>query len=387
LLLLTIKKIIFMDIIKAREYFPHLKKGITYLNHAATGPFSKPVLDVMDEYFRARSEDNIDDYPAFVKTIEETKELLTVYFNCEPQRLAFADNTTNGLNMLAQGFDWKEKDEIILNDIEFPANVYPFLNLERKGVKIVFVKSRNGIVTAEDIIEKITSKTKLISVSMVQFLSGYRIDLEKLGKVCRERNIFLCVDAIQGLGALSLDTKKCNIDFVSCGTQKWMLGLQGLSFIYISEELQQKLTPAFVGWLGVNDAWNLLDYNLSLKDSAERFQPGSLNSAGIYALNASLKLFKEFGLKEIEEKVISNSQFLIDNLKEINLNPLLFEIEKKFLSGIVSFKHADANSILEGLKEKNIMIAVREGIVRISPHFYNTGDDFEKLIDSLKILI
>ncbi len=150
---------------------------------------------------------------------------------------------------------------------------------------------------------------------MVQFLSGYRIDLKKLGSECKRQGRILSVDAIQGMGAFRLDVRDSSIDFVSCGTQKWMLGLQGLSFIYISLELQKKIDPAYVGWLGVNDGWNLLDYNLSLKDSAERFQPGSLNSAGIYALNASLKLFRDFGLDKVEDSVLSNSNLLISELR------------------------------------------------------------------------
>lgn len=371
----------------ARKLFPHIEKGITYLNHAATGAFSIRLLNEMNEYFRIRSEDKIDDYPGFVKITEETKELLASYMNTESCQLAFMDNTTNGLNLLAQGLHWNKGDEIILNDLEFPANVYPFMNLEKKGVKIEIVKSHDGIVSAEDIIEKITSRTRLVSVSMVQFLSGYRIDLEKLGKECRKRGVVLSVDAIQGLGALRLDVNQCSVDFVSCGTQKWMLGLQGLSFIYVSADLQKNLDPVYVGWLGVNDGWNLLDYNLSLKDSAERFQPGSLNSAGIYALNASLKLFMDFGIDNVEENVLANSVHLISELKRIGIEPLIPESREKYLSGIVSFRHKNAYSILEILQEKKIETAVREGIMRISPHFYNNSEDIGKLIEGLKFLI
>jgi cysteine desulfurase / selenocysteine lyase len=369
-----------------RKQFPHLEKGVTYLNHAASGPVSKPVLDVMNDFFREKSQRNIDDYPSFVKVTEETKEMLAYYINTEKERIAFADNTTSGLNLLAQGLKWEPGDEIILNDIEFPANVYPFLNLEKKGVNIQFVESHEGIVSAEDIIEKISPKTRLISVSMVQFLSGYRIDLQKLGKACRSRDVILCVDGIQGLGALRLDVKEWNIDFLSCGTQKWMLGLQGLSFIYISKALQDKIDPVYVGWLGVNDGWNLLDYNLSLKDSAERFQPGSLNSVGIFALNASLKLFRDYGIKEVENNVLLNTKLLRTELKKLGLTAYPSEIDEKFYSGIVSFRHKEAYSVLEVLKERKVEIAVREGIVRISPHFYNNESDIGRLTEGLKLL-
>jgi selenocysteine lyase/cysteine desulfurase len=318
---------------------------------------------------------------------EETKEILAAYLNVSGRQIAFTDNTTNGMNILAQGLKWKEGDEIILNDLEFPANVYPFLNLQKKGVKIEFVKSHDGIVSADDIVDKMTSRTRLVSVSMVQFHTGYRIDLKKLSHVCRELNIYLSVDAIQGLGALNLDLQEEEVDFISCGVQKWMLALQGLSFIYVAEKLQEEIQPAYVGWLGVNDAWNMLDYNLSLKESAERFQPGTLSNIGMYALNASLKLFREFGYKEVEKRVISNSQYLINELLKIGIAPILMGLNKQFLSGIVSFKHPHAYSLLEILQENKIEAAVREGIVRISPHFYNTEEEINKLIETLKTII
>lgn len=373
-----------MDLKEVRTLFPHIKKGIIYLNHAASGPLSTRVLEVMEEFFRGRSEESIDDYPGLVKITEETKDIIAALLNTNSERIAFGDNTTNGMNLIAQGLQWKKGDEIILNDIEFPANIYPFLNLKRQGVNHVFVKSHNGIVSAEDIIEKITPDTRLISVSMVQFLSGYKIDLDLLGEACSQNNIYLSVDAIQGLGALNLDVQKSHIDFISCGTQKWLLALQGLAVYYISEKLQKNMHPAYVGWLGVKDAWNMLDYQLILKDSAERFQPGTLCTVGVYALNAALKLFREFGFKEIEDRILSNSEFLINELQKLNIKPYLSELGKRSLSGIVSFKHPEAYSILEILKDRKIEIAVREGVVRISPHFYNNEEDFDKLLNGLQ---
>jgi selenocysteine lyase/cysteine desulfurase len=288
------------------------------------------------------------------------------------------------LNILAQGIKWENGDEVILNDVEFPANVYPFLNLKSKGVKIDFVKSKNGIVTAEDLIHSITPKTKLISVSYVQFLSGYKIELEKLGSACKDKGIILSIDATQGLGALTLDVQKLNIDFISCGTQKWMLGLQGMAFIYISEELQSILKTASVGWLSVENAWDLIDYDFTLKKTANRYQPGTLNTFGVYAINASLKMFDEFGFNNIEEQVLSNSKYLIEQLADTGFTPLLKNFSKKNFAGIISFKREDAEDIFNYLQTKNIVIAVREGIVRLSPHFYNTKDEIDKVVAKLK---
>ena len=374
-----------MDVTKARSYFPYLKSGKIYFNHASTGPLSQPVLDNINKVLYEKSETNIDEYLGLQSIIKETKNDLGELINATPDRIAFVDNTSNGINVLAMGIPWKRGDRILLNDLEFPANVYPFLNLQRLGVVVDFVKSHDGIVTAEDIIENIKAETRLVSISQVQFLTGYRADLGKIGNVCRERGILFSVDAIQGLGAVRLDVVKDKIDFISAGSQKWLLGLQGLGFIYVSKELQEKMVPGNVGWLSVEDAWNLLEYDLTLKKTADCFQGGTLNSIGIYALNASLKIFKEFGFDEIEKSVIRNSVYLMEKLQEIGIKPVLAECESKNIAGIVSFNHAGGNKIYEALSQMNVHCALREGKFRLSPHFYNTAEETDKIVELLKL--
>ena len=369
---------------KARSYFPYLKNGIIYFNHASTAPISTVVKNRIDEFVRERSEEAVDNYWAFKAVADETKELIGEMINCSADRIAFLDNTTNGIIWLSQGIDWKAGDRIILNDVEFPANVYPFLQLKEKRVEIDFIKSTNGIVTAEEVIESIKPQTKLISISFVQFLSGYRIDLEKIGKVCKEKEIIFSVDAIQGLGAIRLDVEKFHIDFLANGTQKWLLGLQGLAFIYVRKELQDKMKSAPIGWLAVKDAWNLLDFDLTTKETAERFQPGTLNNLGIYAFNSSMKFFKEFSFDEIEKQVISNSKYFIDELERIGYKSSLFSLPEKHLSGIVSFKSENAQKIFDILSQKKIVCSLREGYIRFAPHFYNTKQEIDLVVDTMQ---
>ena len=373
-----------MDIQKARSLFPYLKTGKIYFGHASTAPLSTYVANRLKEYIHVRSETKIDDYTAVLKSMENVKKGLSAMINSTPDRIAFTDNTNNGINMLAQSVVWKPNNRIILNDIEFPANVYPFMNLKSRGVQIDFVKSHQGIVSAENIINAITSDTRLISVSQVQFLTGYRVDLDILGKACKEKGIIFSVDAIQGLGAVRLDVQKSHIDFISCGTQKWLLGLQGLAFIYLSKELQESMHPSQPGWLSVNDAWNLLDFNLNLKQTAEVFQSGTMNYPGIHAMDASLKLFNEFGFDEIEERIVSNSVYFISSLKEIGITPFLSDVDKKYLSGIVSFEHPSADKIFHELLHRNIISSLRDRVIRFAHHFYNTEDDIDKVISALK---
>lgn len=373
-----------MNLNDIRTLFPYIKNDIIYFNHAATGPFSTLLVNAINKILKEKSERNIDDFNSFKDVAVETKSILASMLNTVPERLAFTDNTTNGLNFLAQSIQWKKGDRILLNDIEFPANVYPFLNLKRIGVEVDFVKSDNGKVTADMIIDAIKPGTKLISVSYVQFLSGYRIDLEKIGKHCKDNDIIFSVDAIQALGAVKLDVEKSNIDFLSCGTQKWLLGFQGLAFIYLNEKLQRKIIPANIGWLSVNNAWNLLDYQIDLKTTADVFQGGTINVLGVYALNASLKLFNDFNFNEVEKRVLENSKYFLTKLASIGINGLLLNSNESELAGIVTFKIKDPDLVVKKLEQNKIICSQRVGMIRFSPHFYNIFDEIDRVVDVLQ---
>lgn len=373
-----------MNLNEIRTLFPYIKNDIIYFNHAATGPFSTLLVNAINKVLKEKSERNIDDFNSFKDVAVETKSILASMLNTVPERLAFTDNTTNGLNFLAQSIQWKKGDRILLNDIEFPANVYPFLNLKRIGVEVDFVKSDNGKVTADMIIDAIKPGTKLISVSYVQFLSCYRIDLEKIGKHCKDNDIIFSVDAIQALGAVKLDVEKSNIDFLSCGTQKWLLGFQGLAFIYLNEKLQRKIIPANIGWLSVNNAWNLLDYQIDLKTTADVFQGGTINVLGVYALNASLKLFNDFNFNEVEKRVLENSKYFLTKLASIGINGLLLNSNESELAGIVTFKIKDPDLVVKKLEQNKIICSQRVGMIRFSPHFYNIFDEIDRVVDVLQ---
>jgi selenocysteine lyase/cysteine desulfurase len=376
-----------MTVQEARTYFPYLKSGKIYLNHASISPLSNLVTDRVKEYLLERSETDIENVPKVQFVTESVKEKLAKLINTSPDRIAFVDNTSNGLNIIAQGLSWKTGDRIILNDIEFPSNVYPFLNLKTQGVEIDFVKSNNGIVLAEDIIKKITPKTKLISISSIQFLSGYRADLKKIGEICKQKNIIFCVDAIQGLGAVNLNFEECNICFLACGAQKWLMGMMGLAFIAVSEELQAKIAPKYVGWLSVENPWALLNYDLELKKSADAFQNGTISVVGVNALDAALQLFDKFGVDNVEESVLSNSLYFIRQLQTIGIKPLLAGYDFKYISGIVSFRSESVKTIFNALAESNINCSLREGLIRFSPHFYNTFEEIDTVIERIKLAL
>ena len=370
-----------------RDLFPHIKDGVIFFNNASTGPLSTPVIEEMKLYIKENSENDIDGFKAFLSREKYAKKIIAEMINTTADRIAFVDNTSNGINILAQGIDWSKGDRVLLNDLEFPANVYPFLNLEKEVVIVDFVKSKDGIVTADDLIEQIKPGTKLVSVSQIQFLTGYRIDIEKLGNECKKRGIIFSVDAIQGMGAVNPDVKKCNIDFLSSGAQKWMLGLQGLGFIYLSEKMQSNLRQRFIGWKSVVNAWNILDYDLKLREDASRYQNGTISEIGVYAICASLNFMKEIGFKSIEETVLSNAAYFTERLKEIGLKPLLADCTDKNRSGIIACKIKNAQSVHDELLKKKIHTAVREGYIRFSPHFYNNTEDVDKVVKVLNSVL
>ncbi|HEX2962464.1 MAG TPA: aminotransferase class V-fold PLP-dependent enzyme [Ignavibacteriales bacterium] len=376
-----------MQISEARKFYPYLNSGRIYMNHAAISPLSEPVVNELNDYIYVRSQTEIENFPEYQKMLVDTKTKLAEMINCDASRIAFMDNTSNSLNLLAQGLEWKTGDRIVLNDIEFPSNIYPFLNLKSQGVEMDIVKSHDGIVSLEDIEKAITEKTRLVSISHVQFLSGYRADIEKIGALCRSKGIIFSVDAIQSMGALRVDVKKMNIDFLASGTQKWMMALQGLSFAFVTEELQEKISPKYVGWTSVADAWNLLDYNLKLRTSAERFQNGTISAIGVVALHASIDFMRRFGHDKIEEAILGNTEYFMARLRDCGISPVLQNVERNNLSGIVSFSSPKAEKVFTELGKRDITAAVREGIVRFSPHFYNTREEIDRVVSNLKEIL
>lgn len=376
-----------MTIEEARKLFPHLKTDQIYFNHASLGPWCELALKRINEYALQRSGERIENYEYFLKWNSSAKEKLSKLLGITSDRLAWIDNVSIGLNILAQGLNWQTGDRIILNDIEFPSNVYPFLNLKKRGVEIDFIKNRNGIVDIEDIEKTITPKTKLISISYVQFLSGYRANIDAIGELCKKHNIIFCVDAIQAAGVVQIDVQKSKIDFLVGGTQKWLMSSQGLSYIFITNELQERIDQKYVGWISVENAWNLLDYNLKLRKNADRFQTGTINALGVAIFDAVLNLFIEFGMENIEIRILDNTNYFIEKLSELGLIPILKNVSPQNRSGIVTFKHDKSKKIFDELEKRKIYCAVREGMIRFSPHFYNTKEEIDTAADHLSEII
>lgn len=369
------------DINHYRSLFPHIKLGLTYLDHAAVGPFSKPVNDAILDYIRRKSETELNIFFNFLKTVAATKEQIGTLINSQKERIAFTDNTTNGLNILAAGLDWKSGDRIVLTDMEFPANVNPFLNQKRHGVEIDFVKNKNGKILMEDMERAITPRTRVLSISHVQFLHGLRSDLAPIGELCREKGVVFCVDAIQSAGVVPIDVRAMKIDFLSCGCQKWLLAPEGVGFIYVSEETQEKIRQAHLGWTSNRDFFSdFLRYRVELDPTARRYENSTYNCAGIAGLHASLSMILEIGVPNITGHLGQLTNSAIERLRRTSWE-LLTSVEPQERAGIVTFRPPNAKAMFERLKSKNITVSLREGCIRLSPHFYNTEEDVSAALE------
>ena len=370
-----------MTLEELRAQFPHVEDTI-YLNHAATGVLSRRVMLAVQQYLAERHRDNVNNYRELAPVLEETKEQLARLIGASPARVEFMPNTSSGLNVLAEGLDWQEGDRIAVPACEFPANVYPFLNQERRGVTVDFIPHEEGVVTLEAIRETLRPATRLLTISWVQFLSGFRVDLAEVGRLCQEQNVLLCVDAIQGLGALQLDVEACGIDFLACGGHKWLMGMQGIGFLYVSEALQEQITPP-AGWLhGPVDWEHFFDYELQFHATAERFRLGTMNSAGILSLNAALSLYFEAGPAWCEEQVLQRAHQLAEGLDDLGWTQ--YGGGAPPASGIVSIAHPQGEALQAYLQEQHIEVALRNRKLRFSPHYYNTPEEIRLVLKAVE---
>lgn len=366
-----------------RSWFPHIHTGKIWLNHAAISPVSKRVHAVIENHLQNRSYGDIDVYPSVIASCEKTKNNLAAIMNATPDRIGFVANTSEGLNILANGIDWKSGDRILLNDIEFPTNVVPFLNLRRHGVEIDFVKSVNGAIRIDDIERSITPRTRLLSISFVQFLSGYTADLAAIGALCRKNNIIFSVDAIQGLGAVPLDVNAMQIDFLSGGGNKWLMGLMGLGFVFVTAELQDRIHQHHAGWTSNRNFFgDFFNYRIDLDETARRYENGTQNYLAIAALGESTSTLLEVGIEHIHDYLLGITETIIAFADEHRFD-VVTPRDRAQRAGIVTLKHADAKTIFNDLAEQRIIVSMREGMLRIAPHFYTSEEDVHALFSIL----
>lgn len=374
-----------MDIRKLRENFP-VTDNIVYFNHAAVAPLPLSSARKVEEFLKEYTTRGCINYTEWIAYQEKTRVNAAKLLGARPSEVALVKNTSTGISIVAQGLKWKEGDNVILPESEFPANAYPWFNLANKGVEVRTVREKGRRLDPADFEKLIDEKTRLISVSWVEFASGFMNDLKALGDLCKKHEVYFCVDAIQGLGVFEMDVNRYHIDFLAADGHKWLLAPEGIGLLYVSDRVIDNLHPATVGWHSVEDPSDYLPYHFDrMRRDAKKFEEGSPNLLGTYALGASIELLLNVGIKNIGKRVIRLTDRLAEGLMEKGYTILSPRNEGE-KSGILIFTTGEAEKdlkLFECLGDNGIFCAPRGGGIRLSPHFYNNEEEAEKFFDVL----
>jgi selenocysteine lyase/cysteine desulfurase len=313
--------------------------------------------------------------------LARSRERVGAFVGARGDEIAFLRNTGDGANTIARGLNWEPGDEIVLCDNEFGSNVLPWLALREAGVVVRFVETARERLTPEVLERTLGPRTKLVAVSWVSFADGYRHALAPLSAVAHARGALFCVDAIQGLGAFPLDVRADGIDALYAGGAKWLLALPGVSLLYVSRELQTRLTVRWRGWRDVADIWNFLEYEQPLAPGAARYEGGTQNFLGIAALETSMAVLAEAGVDRIAGHVLALTDRLVDGLRARGAT-LHTPRGAGISSGIVTFTSPGRDPVAQGraLGRKGFVTTYRPSGIRVSPHGYNTADEIDAFL-------
>jgi selenocysteine lyase/cysteine desulfurase len=365
-----------------RREFPICARKI-YCAHAADSPLPRRVADAMRDSIERASSDTRQ-YDLELEHIAETRKAVARFIGAQLDEISFTGPTSSGLNAIANGLDWADGDEVICYLDDYPANVYPWLALERHGVKPVFLETaRIGEITPEIVERALTDRTRLVALASANFCSGYRIDLEAIGALCAKRGVLFSVDAIQTLGAFPIPLDR--IDFLSAGAQKWMLGPSGAGILYVKKSRRDLLRPVTIGGWNVESRNFIAQREIKYAPGGQKFEPGAYYHCAIAGLGAAIELLQEVGPAQIAERILSLTQAL-----EHEVAPAGFEFlspdEEDHRSGILTFGHPKipTDRFFEALLNDDAVVSLRfdrgdRNWLRVSPHFYNTFDEIAKI--------
>ena len=365
-----------------RALFP-IARRYAYLNHAGIAPLATPVRSTM-EVFLARQSEEPFELAHWEKLRSQVRSRVGELLSTGAESITFIKNTTSGLGLVAAGLDWESGDNVVGVDREFPANVYPWMALHRQGVQLRLYRSRDGRIDPTAIARLCDQRTRVLSVSAVQFWNGFRLDVGAL-RAAVGPEILLVVDAMQAAGAIRIDLSYAPVDFLCAGAQKWLLGPIGIGFAYVGPRMLERLHPVVVGADSVIRDDEYFDYDLTLKPDARRYEESAPNYPGILGMGAAVNLLLRASMATVEQEVLRLADRLRDELPERGYQLLLKPQRPAERSGIVSFRHPRMvpAELHARLWEAGIVIALRQDFLRASPHFYNSDADIDRLLEAL----
>ena len=365
------------------ERFAHqfpIRERLIYLNHAAVAPLAKPAADAMKQLADDCTQFGSLHYDQWLAAYEGVRVAAAKVIGADRSEIALVKNTSEGIATVAIGLDWRPGDRIVAFREEFPANYYPWKLLEEQGIAVTWLSVEDPL----DRIDQACRGARLLSISFVQFLSGYRAPVQAIGEICRRNHCIYMVDAIQGLGAFPIDVRTCGIDALAADGHKWLLGPEGCGILYINQELQSHVKPVEFGWTNVAGYDDYGSRDMALREDAGRYECGTLNTIGCFGLRASLELLLEVGVGEIAP-VVQNLGDRIAEGAAAKGYEVLGNRTPDTGAGIVSFRKPgfEDKEIVRRLKAAGITAAPRAGWVRTSPHFYISPEDIDRMLAEL----
>lgn len=361
-----------------------LDPGLLYMNHAAVSPWPKRTVAAIKQFAEENRYIGARDYPQWMIKEQQLRERLQRLIHARStDEIALLKSTSEGLSVIAHGLDWMSGDNVVVPTQEFPSNRIVWESLADKGVQVNWVDLRRQEDPEAALLAAIDKRTRLMSVSSVQYDTGLRLDLTRLGRACENAEVLFCVDAIQSLGALEMNVREIRADFVVADGHKWMLGPEGLALFYCRRELLGRLKLHQYGWHMVELLGDFDRLEWQPASSARRFECGSPNMLGIHALEASLSLIEEVGIHSIEIAVMKNTSYLIDKIKSMDNKYALYTAQNPDRhAGIVSFipLHEEVSDLHKRLQSQNVVCAVRGGALRLSPHFYTPRRQLDQVL-------
>ena len=371
-----------MDWSDWRHEFP-ITERFVHLNHAGVAPASRRVVAAVTAFITEATTVDALTQQRWSARCEQVRAGFARLVGSQADEIAFVKNTSEGLSLVAAGVDWRAGDNVIAVDGEYPSNVYPWFGLRRWGVETRLVSPIRGRVCVDDVRALADAHTRLVSVSFVDWSSGARTDLASIGEFCHSRGIIFCVDGIQGVGAVQLDVERAGVDCLAVGGHKWLLALEGCGCLFVSRRVADRIASVLHGWKSVTDADTYLPYHFNPRPDAAKFEPGSPSVLSTYALGAAIDLLLEVGPDRIEDHLLELTDRLGAGLRARGAQ-VVSPWGAGERSGIVVFRLGnDPQRLCTALINQGFIVRVRNGGIRVAPHFYNNEDDIDRLLAAL----